>query len=435
MTAKRSILIVEDSISLGQLYALQLDGEGFSAEHAETAAAAREKLDAKHFDAALVDIGLPDADGLALMREIAARPNAPVAITITANGSIAKAVEAVRQGAADFLVKPFAKERLVAALRTALAGRRRPKPEAKPAPVICFVGASAAMVEVYRSIERVAASKASVFITGESGTGKELCAEAIHRAGPRASGPFVALNCGAIPRDLMESEIFGHLKGSFTGAIADREGAAKLAHTGTLFLDEICEMDPGLQTKLLRFLQSGLIQRVGAPAPEPVDVRIVCATNRDPLVEVEAGRFRSDLYYRLHVLPIRMPPLRERGADIALLARHFLESAAAEEGKPAPPLDAEIERRLLAHDWPGNVRELQNLVRQAVVLNATIEIPSRGATRASTSSGDLRHLEREAIENAIASCGGSIPKAAKRLGISPSTIYRKRETWLEAAAV
>ena len=432
MTAKRSVLIVEDAVSLGQLYALQLGGEGFATEHAETAAAARQFLDARHFDAALVDIGLPDADGLALLREIAARPNAPAAITITANGSIATAVQAVREGAADFLVKPFAKERLVAAVRAALAGKRKPQREQRLAPVTGFVGASPAMIEAFRSIERVAPSKASVFITGESGTGKELCAEAIHRSGPRAGGPFVAVNCGAIPRDLMESEIFGHLKGSFTGAIADRDGAAKLAHNGTLFLDEICEMDPGLQTKLLRFLQSGLIQRVGAPAPEQVDVRIVCATTRDPLAEVQSGRFRGDLYDRLHVLPIRMPPLRERGTDMALLARHFLEAAAAEEGKPAPALGPETERRLLAYDWPGNVRELQNVVRQAVVLNSDIEIPLSAAPRSKGMAGDLRHLEREAIERAIVTCGGSIPKAARRLGISPSTIYRKRESWLEA---
>jgi two-component system repressor protein LuxO len=433
MKSGRSILIVEDAVSLGRLYATQLGAEGFDAHHVETASDARERLGARRYDAVLVDIGLPDADGIAFVREIAARKDAPVALTITANASIAKAVEAVREGAADYLVKPVAKERLLLAVSAALAGKRDRKPAVHAKPVEGFIGSSPAMVAVRQSIARVASSKASVFITGESGTGKELCAEAIHRSGPRANGPFVAVNCGAIPRDLMESEIFGHLKGSFTGAIADRDGAAKLAHGGTLFLDEICEMDLSLQTKLLRFLQTGVIQRVGAPAPETVDVRVVCATNRDPLAEAQAGRFRSDLYYRLHVLPIRMPALRERGDDILSLARHFLAVMAAEEGKAPMPLDAETERQLLAHDWPGNVRELQNVIREAVVLDDDIRLTGKSPA-AAVLSGDLRHVEREAIENAILACGGSVPKAARRLGVSPSTIYRKRESWMEAQA-
>jgi two-component system repressor protein LuxO len=439
MTAKRSVLIVEDAVSLGQLYAMQLSAGGFVAEHVGSAGEARERLSRRSFDAVLLDVGLPDADGIAFMREVAARKDPPVAVAITANGSIAKAVHAVREGAADFLVKPVAKDRLVAAVNAALAAKRKrmrceePQSTAAPAPIEGFVGVSPVMMEVYRSIEHVAASRAPVFVTGESGTGKELCAEAIHRLSRRAAGPFVAVNCGAIPKDLMESEIFGHLKGSFTGAIADRDGAAKLASGGTLFLDEICEMDLALQTKLLRFLQTGVIQRVGAPAPEAVDVRIVCATNRDPALEIQAGRFRSDLYYRLHVLPIRMPALRERGDDIVLLARHFLEAAAIEENRPAPELDGETARRLLAHDWPGNVRELQNVIRQAVVLNRDICIEGH-SPQMHFAAGDLRHVEREAIESAIMQCGGSIPKAARRLGISPSTIYRKRETWAGAVA-
>jgi DNA-binding NtrC family response regulator len=297
-----------------------------------------------------------------------------------------------------------------------------------------------------------------VFITGESGTGKELCAVAIHSLSPRAGGPFIAINCGAIPRDLMESEIFGHLKGSFTGAISDREGAAKQAHGGTLFLDEICELDFALQTKLLRFLQSGLIQRVGSTATEKVDIRVICATNRSPLDEVREGRFREDLYYRLHVLPIHLPPLRERGHDIVMIARQFLTQYSREEAKAFQSIAPAAEAALLAHRWPGNVRELQNAIRQAVVLNDAevlelsmlpplaegggpalpeavqpVDLDLAGLGRGDAPSAfvgkELRQIEKDAIESTIQACGGSIPRAAKMLGVSPSTIYRKRDTW------
>jgi DNA-binding NtrC family response regulator len=316
------------------------------------------------------------------------------------------------------------------------------------------------MQAVYRIIESAAPSKATVFITGESGTGKEVCAEAIHQCSPRSEQPFIALNCAAIPHDLMESEIFGHVKGSFTGAQGDRKGAASLADGGTLFLDEICEMDLDLQSKLLRFIQTGTLQRVGSGKLETVDVRFVCATNRDPLVEVKAGRFREDLYYRLHVIPLSLPPLRERGEDILLLARNLLQNYAREENKRFKDFDAEAVRVLLDYPWPGNVRELQNVVRNIVVLNDR-ELVSpdilppplsgrRGMTAAmapvSSASGSAEPLlntpirplwlvEKETIEQAIASCDGNIPKAAALLEISPSTIYRKKQSWEEASLV
>lgn len=314
-----------------------------------------------------------------------------------------------------------------------------------------LVGSSEPMQEVYARIRSVAPSRATVFITGESGTGKELAAEAVHGLSPRAKGPFIAINCGAIPRDLMDSEIFGHLKGSFTGAIASRDGAAKLAHRGTLFLDEVCEMDFALQTKLLRFLQTGVIRRIGATTTEKVDARVVCATNKSPVEEVRGGRFREDLYYRLHVLPVDLPPLRQRGADILLIARHFLALYAREEGKAFRRLSREAEDALVRHDWPGNVRELQNAVRQAVVLDdgemldahmlpplgagSTAVAPTRSSSllderfSAGPFGGELWRIEKHAIESAIAACGGSIPQAARLLGVSPSTIYRKREAW------
>ncbi len=259
-------------------------------------------------------------------------------IVITANGSINRAVQAMRAGAFDFLVKPFDDARLLNAVHNAMASSPHPIDEPVGSPEEAanfqgFIGRSAAMGEIYRMVRAIGRSTATVFITGESGTGKEVCARAIHAMSTRAAKPFVPLNCAAIPRDLLESEVFGHLKGAFTGALSDKPGAAAVADGGTLFLDEICEMDLSLQTKLLRFLQTATIQPVGAARPIPVDVRIVCATNRDPAEEVRRGRFREDLYYRLHVVPIHMPPLRNRPEDVMDIAQASLAEFAAEEGR------------------------------------------------------------------------------------------------------
>jgi two-component system repressor protein LuxO len=327
-----------------------------------------------------------------------------------------------------------------------------------------FIGMSPPMQTVYRQIANVARSRATVFITGESGTGKEVCAESIHKASPRAARPFIAINCGAIPEDLLESELFGHLKGSFTGAVSDRIGAVQAAHGGTLFLDEICEMEPKLQVKLLRFLQTGTIQRVGSSRIEEVDVRIICATNRNPEAEVAAGRFREDLYYRLAVVPLEMPPLRARGVDIAILANAFLKRYGEEEGKTFNPVSPVVIQALGQHLWPGNVRELQNLIRRAAVMHSGPDLPLDVIPRAAlpivtepvmvapvnarpTSSQPsmallssltgltLEEIERIAIENAIDQAGGSLPVAARMLGVSPSTLYRKRERWLTRSSV
>jgi DNA-binding NtrC family response regulator len=311
-----------------------------------------------------------------------------------------------------------------------------------------------------RSIGR---STATVFITGESGTGKEVCARAIHAMSTRAAKPFVPLNCAAIPRDLLESEVFGHLKGAFTGALSDKPGAAAVADGGTLFLDEICEMDLTLQTKLLRFLQTSTIQPVGAARPIPVDVRIVCATNRDPAEEVRQGRFREDLYYRLHVVPIHMPPLRARADDIMDIAQSSLTEFAAEEGKRFIGFHPEVVSVLETRPWPGNVRQLLNVIRNIVVLHdgplvssamlppeialdaahspaandplapqaaAFVAPPASTRDRVTPLVGvSMAEVERELIEATIAHCDGSIPRAARMLELSPSTIYRKLETW------
>ena len=316
------------------------------------------------------------------------------------------------------------------------------------------------MQTAYRMIAAAASSKATVFITGQSGTGKEVAAQAIHGISPRATAPFVPLNCAAVPKDLLESAIFGHVKGAFTGAQGDREGAAASADGGTLFLDEICEMSIDLQPKLLRFLQTGSFQRVGSDRVERVDVRILCATNRDPMTEVAAGRFREDLFYRLHVLNIMLPPLRERGEDILQLAHHFLDQYAREENKNFSGFAAEVERCFASYAWPGNIRQLQNLIRNIVVMNAgpvvTLDMlpPQLLIPNAAQPSGGdaaipfqpvvlssqpdpapmpdikpLAEIERDAIEQAIARCDGNIPRAAAALGVSPSTLYRKRQSW------
>ena len=323
-----------------------------------------------------------------------------------------------------------------------------------------FIGSSLVMQAVYRIIESAAASDATVFISGESGTGKEVCAEAVHRLSGRKDGPFVPVNCAAIPRDLIESELFGHVKGAFTGAVSNRAGAATLAHGGTLFLDEICEMDVEIQSKLLRFVQTRKIQRVGKSQQEDVDVRIICATNRDVLAEVESGRFREDLFYRLHVIPVDLPPLRQRNGDIIQLAESFLNRYAEKERKRISGFSAQAEEIFLRYGWPGNVRELQNIVQRIVVLNdAGVITPDmipaqmrtqdgngiaphertnggEGSTPVDTSDQPndadvvpLAEVERKAIEGAIEQSGGSVRLAAARLGIAPATIYRKLAAW------
>ncbi|MFM5523163.1 sigma-54-dependent transcriptional regulator [Aeromonas jandaei] len=458
------VLLVEDTRSLAVVYEQYLRQDGYEVVLADCGQQALEVLLTSPPPVVLLDLELPDMSGMEILQQITEQQLPCAVVVITAHGSVDVAVEAMRLGAFDFLTKPFDSKRLCATARNALKHQQLSSLVAhyrenfERQSFFGFIGASMAMQAVYRIIESAAPSKATVFITGESGTGKEVCAEAIHQCSPRREQPFIALNCAAIPHDLMESEIFGHVKGSFTGAQGDRKGAASLADGGTLFLDEICEMDLDLQSKLLRFIQTGTLQRVGSGKLETVDVRFICATNRDPLLEVKAGRFREDLYYRLHVIPLYLPPLRERGEDILLLARSLLQNYAKEENKRFRDFDAAAARVLLDYPWPGNVRELQNVVRNIVVLNdkelvspdilppplngvrtlsvtaAATQQPAATATTPAV-GGPIRPLwlvEKEVIEQAIASCDGNIPKAAALLEISPSTIYRKKQGWEEA---
>jgi two-component system repressor protein LuxO len=391
--------------------------------------------------------------GIARLAEFT-RPMTPV-IATSARGSLNAAVAAVKAGAVDFLAKPIGASQLLERLEAAVSawqdggGLEKPtlmksSPATQPAAgsFAGFIGASEIMRQVYDQIRRVAPSRAPVFVTGESGTGKELCATAVHEHSGRAGRPFVAINCSAIPRDLMESEIFGHVRGAFTGATENRAGAAELAHGGTLFLDEIAEMDLGLQAKLLRFLQCGSVRRVGGSELTAVDVRIVCATNRDPATEVEAGRFRADLFYRLHVLPIHLPPLRDRRQDILPLASAFLAHFSAEEGRSFAGFEPDAADVLVASPWPGNVRELQNVIRRVVVLHdaekvTTGMLPDALPVAKTADGGATQDVlpfwqqERQIIETAVAAFGGNVAKAAAALELAPSTIYRKRDTWLK----
>ncbi len=463
----QQILLVEDTISLAMVYRSVLEKAGYAVELADTLAQTRAAISQQSFDVILLDLLLPDGDGIEVLAEILDRNKDTRVVVITANGSINRAIDAMRKGAFDFLVKPFDEKRLTAAVQSALESvkhltRETAAPARAQSEYHHFIGTSPQMQRIYAMIENIGHSFASVFITGESGTGKEVAAQAIHTVSGRAKGPFVALNCGAIPKDLLESEVFGHLKGSFTGAISDKKGAAESASGGTLFLDEICEMDLSLQTKLLRFLETQQIQPVGATRPKPVDVRILCATNRDPMAEVRAGRFREDLYYRLFVIPLHMPPLRDRPEDILAIVARKLPEYAAQEGKKFTGLSPEVTQVFSTYDWPGNVRQLLNVLRNIVVLHDGVQVelpmlpddfsrknvapipPVTGEQPVQSApvaqpvyrpevGKTLAQMEREYVESTVESCDGSVPEAAKILGVSPSTIYRKREAWKKQA--
>jgi two-component system, repressor protein LuxO len=472
--SRPSVLLIEDTISLQMVYRSILATAGHRVAVAGNAADGLDQFRLYRPMVVLLDLILPDRDGLEVMQEIQSLQPDTRVIAITANGSVNRAVEAMRAGAHDFLVKPFDEGKFLSAVQNALAETviRDPAKTSESQKVAGqpnsdagqagessgFIGSSDAMKRIHSTIGSVARSMATVFITGESGTGKELCALAVHSNSNRANGPFIALNCGAIPQDLLESEVFGHVKGSFTGAISDKPGAAAAADGGTLFLDEICEMAPALQTKLLRFLQTSTVQPVGATRPRKVNVRIVCATNRDPLDAVRRGHFREDLYYRLYVVPIHMPPLRERGHDVIEIAEAALTRFSQEENRQFHGLDPTVRSLLLSLPWPGNVRQLLNVMRNVVVLNhggwVTTEMLPPGLaeeehqtdlqtatpllpeviTPDSLLGLTLAEAERRLIEATLAQHHGSIPKTARVLDVSPSTLYRKIEAWSAKAS-
>lgn len=454
-----AVLLIEDSASLSLVYQDYLRHEKIQLNHVENGHEALTYIDKNIPEVVLLDLKLPDMDGMEILKYVHEQKLPCTVVIITAHGSVDIAVDAMRYGAFDFLEKPFTGKRLLVTLRNALDSRSLHDEVEQYRQDLRkeyhgFVGASLVMQSVYRIIDSAAPSKATVFITGESGTGKEVCAEAIHNQSPRQSKPFIAINCAAIPHDLMESEIFGHVKGAFTGAASERKGAAMQADGGTFFLDEICEMDLDLQSKLLRFIQTGQFQKVGGSKTEEVDVRFVCATNRNPLEEEKAGRFREDLFYRLHVIPIQLPPLRDRDNDVMMIADKFLTTYSAEEHKNFIGMTPECEAVFMNYSWPGNIRELQNVIRNIVVLNSepliqknilppplnaldaigdsSMIVSGQQPSETEVTAGEVIPLwlvEKQTIERAINFCDGNIPQAAALLEVSPSTIYRKKQAW------
>jgi len=470
--ATNKILIIEDSLSLSRTYAEYLKDEPYKITYVHNGEEALALIQRDLPQVILLDLGLPDINGMEILKTIPQQKIPAIVIVITAENSIDTAVSAMRAGAFDFIAKPFNANRLLVTLKNAIEHQRLSTiaevfAEDFARDQFChFMGSSLTMQSVYRIIESAAPSKATVFISGESGTGKELAAEAIHHLSPRSNLPFVTINCAAIPKDLIESEIFGHVKGAFTGASSERIGAAQRADKGSLFLDEICEMDLELQSKLLRFIQTGTFQKVGSSHLEKVDLRFICATNRDVVKRVAAGKFREDLFYRLHVIPISLPPLRERENDVITIARKLLRDYAHEEKKAFRAFAPEVEVIFRLYNWPGNVRQLQNVIRHMVVLNNneiitrkmlpppldSIDIPdmpeqilkmqldenltTTTPNTENTVSTPLKiqplwKIEKQVIEEAIRCCDGNIPKAAALLDISASTVYRKIQAWDE----
>ena len=441
-TPKPKLLLVEDDQSMGALLALELRRSGYEVELARSGEEAFKLLSATLYDAILTDLRLGSTDGIQVLQEAKrAQPEAEV-IVITGHGSIDTAVQAMKHGAFDYFTKPVQPEELLMALQKAMEHRRllgevrRLREEVKGK--YSFEGivyASPEMGRVLELVRKVAATDATVLIQGESGTGKELVARALHENSARRSGAFVAVNCGALPEGLLESELFGHVKGSFTGADRNKRGLFEEASGGTLLLDEISETTPNLQVKLLRALQEGEVRRVGDNHPIKITTRVVAATNKDLAAMARAGKFRDDLFYRLKVFPIDLPSLRERRADILPLAEHFLRKARKKMGAEAARFSSEAGAALHAYDWPGNVRELEHAVERALIMSSTpaielADLPPEVQAAAPAPTGKRGHppldeLEKRHILEVVKACRGNQAEAAKRLGIGRSTLWRK----------
>ena len=443
------VLVVEDEREMRAMLEKGLTRRGFTPVALPSADEALVRLAAEDFDVVLTDLRMPGMDGLALCERIALnRPDIPV-VVVTAFGSLETAVAAIRAGAYDFVTKPIDVDALVLVLERAVQHRalreevRRLRQElGRREDSGTVVGESPAMKQAYALIDRVADLDSTVLITGESGTGKEVAARAVHTRGRRKDGPFVAINCAAMPEALLESELFGHAKGAFTDAKAARTGLFVQANGGTLFLDEVGELPLTLQPKLLRALQERTVRPVGGDTEVPFDARIVAATNRDLELAVEEDRFREDLYYRLNVIGVELPPLRARGNDVLALSQRFIEQYASRTGKRVLGPSPAAAQRLLAYGWPGNVRELQNCIERAVALTSFEEItvddlPERvrnysqprvvPETQDASELVTLEELERRYILRVLEAGGGSRTLAARILGVDRKTLYRKLE--------
>jgi len=439
------VLIVEDDAQMRSLLSELLEGEGYEVLAAETGEEGLRTLQREPIDVVLLDLNLPGMHGINVLT---AAPNTQTDaefILMTAYAEVETAVEAIKLGAFDYLRKPLEPEELLLvleraveqrALRREVATLRRLVPRG---PRSRIIGRSQALERMFDLIERVAATRSTVLITGETGTGKELAARAIHDLSPRSGKPFVPINCAALPETLLESELFGHMKGSFTGAIATRRGLFEDAQGGTVFLDEASTISPATQVKLLRVLQERQVQRVGGGAWIPVDFRLIVATNVDLRKEVEASRFREDLFFRLNVFPVEVPPLRERKEDIPLLANHFRARFTEENDVEAPAIQPETLRRMMDYEWPGNVRELENFVERAMIMYQgapaiRFDAPGQDLAPAAASTSLVRardehwsldRLEKEHILAILEETGGNQTRAAEILGIDRRTLYRK----------
>lgn len=437
------ILIVDDEANLRRMVAAVLAAEGHATVAAADAEEAVTAMETDEPDAVLLDLALPRTNGLMLLETLRSRwPEVPV-VMMSGRASLSDAVRATRIGAFHFLEKPLQPEALLLALdgavelRRARALNRTLREELVGGEAL--IGSSAPMRRVRELIAQVARTDARVLITGESGTGKELAANGLHAASQRAAGPFVRVNCAAIPRDLVESEMFGHERGAFTGASDSRRGRFELAHKGTLLLDEVADLGTGAQAKLLRALESGAIERLGGERPIPVDVRVIAATNRDLEAEMDAGRFRADLFYRLNVVRLHMPPLRERMEDIPELIAHFMNRLHARDGLVPPRLEPGALERLRAHHWPGNVRELANACERLAILRAGQTVTAadvaallghaNGQTTASAASLSLAErldaYERDLIIATLRAAEGNVAEAAKQLRTDRPNLYRR----------
>jgi DNA-binding NtrC family response regulator len=438
ITQPRSVLVVDDEPGMRMALKANFERDGWRVETASGALEAMQMYDRTSFPLVVTDVCMPDGDGLELMRQLRAADSSTAVIVLTAFGTVAQAVQAMRNGACDYLTKPFSFEQLQSAVERVMRSSAGNAPPSLTRSEI--VGNSSALLRVLDRARLAAQTDADILVEAESGTGKELLARYIHQASRRREKPFIAINCAAVPEALLESELFGHVRGAFTGATVAKPGKFELANHGTLLLDEIGEMPLELQPKLLRVLQEREVERVGDTRTVPVDIRIIATTNVSLQTMVEQGRFRADLYYRLNVIPLSLPPLRDRSDDIPVLAEYFAAKFAKQAGRPTPYLHPDFLNGLKLHPWPGNARELSNFIRRVITMSNTAAIgpehllaefsrppvvktfPVHTGLQAGT---PIRELERQLLETTLQLTGGNRTHAAEMLGISLRTIRNK----------
>ncbi len=434
-----SLLVVDDEPGMRSFLQRALTPRCGVVDSADSIEQAEPMLRRRLYDLIVLDIALPGRSGIDWLHQLREEGYAGEVVMMTAYADLDTAIDAMRAGAADFLLKPFSLAQVLNAIqrcfeRSTLVRENfvlRREVSERSADIEGMVGTSEAMTEVCERLKRIAPTPATVLLTGESGTGKEVAARALHRMSNRANGPFVPVNCAAIAAELIESELFGHVKGAYTGAQHSREGLFYYARGGTLFLDEIAEMPPAAQAKLLRVLEERRIRPVGSEQEIPVDVRVIAATNRDLKVEVAAQRFRQDLYYRLQVVEVTLPPLRERPEDLPLLVEHFISQLAPYLDVPRLALDGRTLARMAAYDWPGNVRELKNFVERSLILG-WFDLgpePKASSVPAGAINETLEAVEKRHILAVLAACEGNKSEAGRRLGVSRKTLDRKCQAW------